>query len=270
MPLSTTMKKASVTAKMTFCRKPMPKAKMKTGRKIDFGIESNRCSAGANMRYAPRFSPRKNPTASPSGPTTANATAISDSVMARSPRKRSSCSSPARTRSTSDNGGNRRGSTRPERLAVSHSAPSSATKTRGAILVSHPVTSAPTAQSACCGRQERVGIDVLRFHLAQVVEPPDLGRDVDGIRNPFRLDHAVLRQRHHHLLVGQDIHLVVLLLGEVLEVLERPVPIVAQVPDRLVERRERAAHRLRPLVHHLLRGDDHVGQRRLHLLADVH
>ena len=42
IPLSTTMKNASVTAKMTFCRKPMPKAKMNTGRKIDFGIDSSR------------------------------------------------------------------------------------------------------------------------------------------------------------------------------------------------------------------------------------
>src|SRR5262245_52856397 len=113
--------------------------------------------------------------------------------MARSPRKRSSWSSPESTRSTSDSGGKRGASTRPERLAVSHSAASNATKTSGASLVSHPVTVAAAARSARRGRQESVSVDVLRVHFTQVVEAPDLGGDVDGIRNPFRLDHTVLR-----------------------------------------------------------------------------
>ena len=60
-----TMKIVEKTPNATFCEKPMPKARMKSGRKIDFGMEKTKKISGLQHLRRVRLSAIRMPRQSP-------------------------------------------------------------------------------------------------------------------------------------------------------------------------------------------------------------
>ena len=108
-----TMKIVENTPNATFSWKLMPKAKMKSGRKIDFGMLNTKKMSGLHTAVANALSAISTVNAKPVGTARRKATPVSASVVATWLLKSASPRSFTSMAPTSVGGGRRRASTRP-------------------------------------------------------------------------------------------------------------------------------------------------------------
>src|SRR5436305_286375 len=269
-PLGTTIKYASTTAKITFSGKSIPNSRMKTGRKMDFGIVINSCNAGAKSRSSRGVSPRMKPQIRPTGVTIRKATAHSISVTSMSDRNAGSPSSWHKVASTSDSGGRSSGSAHCRRAA------SSQARAAPATISSHQprtiqASDTELARALPMGLgMKLVGVERVGLDLSQLRHLPSTGCHAQTILDPGFVDASVGRERREDLVIKRSRERIAFGIGEILEVTHRPIPLCLHVAERLIDDGERGAQLHRTLLHHLLRGDVDVGHRRRHAFADIH